>query len=390
MKEIAFGLDLGGTSLKYGLVTRAGEILAQGSVPTGREGRMAGIRAALVRRHRPAPAPRAGARRRRPGRRGRVRRQRRRPPRKDLHASPNLPFMKGFELGAFVRRESGLPTVAENDGSVAALAEFRLGAGRGYDSLLMATVGTGLGGGLVIGGELIRGRWGTAGEIGHGVFQPGGLKCGCGSRGCLEQYTASLALKRYYREAGGRAVHRGSGCASGTSSTRRRPAGPSRARRSPRSLATSESGSRRAPRSCLSTSSRSAAARASSDPCSLRPARAAFDAHALPGVRKSVRIVRAQLGNHAGLIGAALLAFDLLAPGRKRRTPGVEASRRGNRVLLRNGNVARASVRSDRLTPGFPATPSGACTMRMRTTALGLALLPLAAMVLTNVSFGQC
>ena len=174
--------------------------------------------------------------------------------------------MKGFELGAFVASEAGLPTVAENDASVAALAEFRLGAGRGSDSLLMATVGTGLGGGLVVGGELIRGRWGTAGEIGHGVFQPDGIKCGCGSRGCLEQYTASLALKRYYREAGGRALPgmrlRVRDIIDEAKAGRRQ-----RARGGPRSRATSESGSRPAPRSSPSTSSRSAAARACSDPC---------------------------------------------------------------------------------------------------------------------------
>ena len=90
-----------------------------------------------------------------------------------------------------------LPVTVENDGTAAAWAEYRFGKGAGADPLLVVTVGTGLGGGLVVGGKLIRGAFGTAGEIGHVVVErDGGRPCPCGDRGCLEQYASGRALVR--------------------------------------------------------------------------------------------------------------------------------------------------------------------------------------------------
>jgi glucokinase len=94
------------------------------------------------------------------------------------------------------------PVVVENDANVAAWAEFRYGAAKDADdSMVMFTVGTGIGGGIVMGGRLIRGAHGIAAELGHVLAVRDGYPCGCGSRGCLEQYASGNALTRFAREA---------------------------------------------------------------------------------------------------------------------------------------------------------------------------------------------
>jgi glucokinase len=94
-----------------------------------------------------------------------------------------------------------LPVVVENDGNAAAWAEFRYGAARDHhDSMALVTVGTGIGGGLIIGGQLIRGAHGIAAEMGHVRVVPNGRPCGCGRHGCLEQYASGSALVRFARE----------------------------------------------------------------------------------------------------------------------------------------------------------------------------------------------
>ncbi len=112
--------------------------------------------------------------------------------------APNLPW-RDEPLAAQVQQEVGLPVVIENDGNAAAWAEHRFGAGAERD-LVCVTVGTGIGGGLVLGGRLVRGRWGLAAELGHLCVVPGGRRCGCGQRGCWEQYASGRALVREARE----------------------------------------------------------------------------------------------------------------------------------------------------------------------------------------------
>jgi glucokinase len=90
--------------------------------------------------------------------------------------------------------------VVENDANAAAWGEARFGAGRGEENLVCITVGTGIGGGLVVDGRLLRGRFGAAGEIGHIQMVEGGRPCGCGQRGCWEQYASGNALVRCARE----------------------------------------------------------------------------------------------------------------------------------------------------------------------------------------------
>lgn len=99
-----------------------------------------------------------------------------------------------------VEQRVGLPVVVENDANAAAWGEFRFGAGAGHEDVVCITLGTGLGGGIVIGGQLHRGRFGVAGEFGHIRVVPDGLLCGCGSQGCWEQYASGRALVRYARQ----------------------------------------------------------------------------------------------------------------------------------------------------------------------------------------------
>jgi len=124
-----------------------------------------------------------------------------------VYFAPNLPDWHNEPLRDDVARRVGGPVVVENDANAAAWAEYRFGAGQGETHLVCVTVGTGIGGGVVIDGALLRGRFGLAGEIGHIQLVPGGRLCGCGQRGCWEQYASGNALVRDAREraAGARA-----------------------------------------------------------------------------------------------------------------------------------------------------------------------------------------
>lgn len=99
-----------------------------------------------------------------------------------------------------VEQRVGLPVVVENDANAAAWGEFRFGAGQGHEDVIVITLGTGLGGGIIIGNKLRRGRFGVAAEFGHIRVVPDGLLCGCGSQGCWEQYASGRALVRYARQ----------------------------------------------------------------------------------------------------------------------------------------------------------------------------------------------
>jgi glucokinase len=111
--------------------------------------------------------------------------------------APNLAW-RNEPLRDKVAAAVGLPVVVENDGNVAAWAEFQFGAARdAQDSMALFTVGTGIGGALIIRGELVRGAHGIAGEVGHTVLVADGHPCGCGRRGCVEQYASGNALVRF-------------------------------------------------------------------------------------------------------------------------------------------------------------------------------------------------
>lgn len=109
-------------------------------------------------------------------------------------SSVNLPHCEGVDLADGITALSGLPAVAANDANAAACGEHLFGAGRGYRSMLMITVGTGIGGGLILDNRLWEGADGFAGEFGHITVEPLGLSCACGNRGCVERYSSATAM----------------------------------------------------------------------------------------------------------------------------------------------------------------------------------------------------
>lgn len=113
--------------------------------------------------------------------------------------APNLAW-RDEPLQASLQRRMGLCVVIENDANAAAWAEVRFGAGRGAEHVVALTVGTGIGGGIVINGQLLRGQFGAAAEMGHLTVVPDGRRCGCGLRGCWEQYVSGRALVREAHE----------------------------------------------------------------------------------------------------------------------------------------------------------------------------------------------
>ncbi len=115
---------------------------------------------------------------------------------------PNLPGLNGFNLRAALTEHLPYPVVLENDATAAAIGEHWLGVSKGFKHVIQVTLGTGVGGGLIINGDAYRGIDGTAGEIGHICVEPDGHPCGCGSRGCLEQCVSATAMVRMGRESG--------------------------------------------------------------------------------------------------------------------------------------------------------------------------------------------
>ena len=115
--------------------------------------------------------------------------------------SPNLPDWVNFPARQQIEQKLGTTVILENDANSAAMGEKWLGAGRNMDDMVIYTLGTGVGGGLILNGRVWRGMKGMAGELGHICVEPEGHPCGCGSRGCLEQYASATAIVRMAQEA---------------------------------------------------------------------------------------------------------------------------------------------------------------------------------------------
>ena len=188
--------DLGGTNLRMAVVARDGQILHRERCPTPRDGDAELIVSAivdLVNRCKQAVGPEmfiAGIAA---------------PLIMNLSVgkvgtSPNLPMLDGFPLQSEVERAIGVTTILENDATAAAIGESWLGASKGVQNSICVTLGTGVGGGLILNCDPYRGADGTAGEIGHMVVEPKGHPCGCGSWGCLEQYASATAVVRMTKE----------------------------------------------------------------------------------------------------------------------------------------------------------------------------------------------
>jgi glucokinase len=117
-----------------------------------------------------------------------------------IYAPPNLPDWKAVPVKSFFTEALGLPVTVENDANATALAEWRYGAGQGCRNLVFMTMGTGIGGGIILDGRLYRGTNDLAGELGHQTILINGPKCGCGKQGCLEALASGPAIARLARE----------------------------------------------------------------------------------------------------------------------------------------------------------------------------------------------
>ena len=189
--SLTIGVDLGGTKIGAGVVDDHGVIVAESRRPTPTDSTDAVVRAmadaiAELRTGRDVAAIGVGA-----------------PSfvnaeRDTILFTANLP-MANFPLAVRLGEITGLPVFIENDANAAAWAEFRFGAGRSVSDMVLLTIGTGIGGGLITGGRLLRGAHGVAAEVGHLEMVPGGLRCGCGLDGCFEQYASGSALVRVAR-----------------------------------------------------------------------------------------------------------------------------------------------------------------------------------------------
>ena len=113
-----------------------------------------------------------------------------------VYSPPNLPGWDALPLKAKLESEFQVPVIIENDANASALAEFRFGGGRGYNAVLYMTMSTGIGGGIVIDGQVYHGANDSAGEVGHQILLPNGPRCGCGKRGCLEALCSGPAIAR--------------------------------------------------------------------------------------------------------------------------------------------------------------------------------------------------
>jgi glucokinase len=171
------GLDIGGTFLKAARVDASGRVLERLREPVA-GGDAAALLAQLEAAARALGGAASGCGVGLPGfvdRRTGI-----------VHGVPNLRVLEGVALARELSGRLGVPTAADNDANAAALAEAWQGAGQGAESVLMLTLGTGVGSGLVLGGRVYTGRSGYAGEFGHLQVKPDGVPCGCGSWGCLE------------------------------------------------------------------------------------------------------------------------------------------------------------------------------------------------------------
>ncbi|GAB3716137.1 ROK family glucokinase [Nocardiopsis nanhaiensis] len=186
---LTIGVDIGGTKVAAGLVDHDGQILDKVKYPTPANDprELAEVVAKAVEELR-AREPENAVSALGVGVAGFVDEDR-----ATVQVAVNL-GLRDEPLKERVQQRVELPVVIENDANAAAWAEARFGAGRGSDHIVCVTLGTGIGGGLVLGGDLHRGRYGVAAEVGHYRMVPHGRRCACGNHGCWEQYASGRAL----------------------------------------------------------------------------------------------------------------------------------------------------------------------------------------------------
>ena len=308
------GVDFGGTNIQLGLVTRQGRVVAQKTLLTRAHADPAAFVEGVASTLR-VLAHAKGARLRGVGvgapglidvRRG------------VIAQLVNVPGRwRGVRLGALMGRRLGCPCSIDNDVNAVALGEWSFGAGRGTEHSVYVTLGTGVGGGLVVNSRLVRGAIGSAGEIGHTSIALAGPLCACGRRGCLEAFVSTRAILRRARRAirGGAAVLRSLVEGHGTLT--------------PEVVARAAASGDRAARQIWHEVGVSLGRGLANVINLLNPQRivigggvakawrffapslhATLNLYAFDAPLKAVRVVRAQLGDRAGIIGGACLAWE--------------------------------------------------------------------------------
>lgn len=192
MKNLYGGIDIGGTKIAVGIADEELNVLATANFATAETGSPQNAMALAEKHLRQMAADKdgeiisVGI-----GCAGPI------DPKKGIVLNPpNLPGWHNFEIVDDMQQRSGVVAILDNDANAAALAEHRFGAGRGFDNFIYITVSTGIGGGIIINGKLVRGISGNAGEIGHIIVCENGPVCNCGANGCLEIMSSGTAIGR--------------------------------------------------------------------------------------------------------------------------------------------------------------------------------------------------
>lgn len=189
-RDHVVGIDLGGTNIKVGVVTTTGEVVSSLSVPTEGQGgpdhvigRMVDAALEAIRVSKLPKERILGVGIGAPGAMSHKQGL--------IISPPNLPGWSNVPIRDMVARGTGLPANLENDANAAAYGEFWAGGGRGTSDMVLFTLGTGIGGGVIIDGRLVRGFFDNGAELGHMIVVPGGRLCGCGQHGCVEAYASA-------------------------------------------------------------------------------------------------------------------------------------------------------------------------------------------------------
>lgn len=196
-KPYAIGIDIGGTNTVVGVVDTRGTVIASSSIKTQSYPEIDDYLEALTGALRPVmgsvggPQMIAGIGVGAPNANFYT---------GNIENAPNLPWKGIVPLAELLFDKTGIPVAITNDANAAAIGEMTYGAARAMRDFIMITLGTGVGSGIVVGGQLVYGHDGCAGELGHVIVQPGGRLCGCGRRGCLETYCSATGVARTARE----------------------------------------------------------------------------------------------------------------------------------------------------------------------------------------------
>jgi glucokinase len=192
MKDVVAGIDIGGTNIIFGLVDHSGNVIAEDRLKTVE---FPDIKDYISAQHRAinkmldnnsgyrliglgVGAPNANYHK------------------GTIELAPNLAWKGIVPLAAYLKEKVNVPVIVTNDANAAAMGEMIFGGAKGMKDFIVLTLGTGLGSGIVVNGEVVYGHTGFAGELGHVMIVPGGRECGCGRRGCSETYASASGLVR--------------------------------------------------------------------------------------------------------------------------------------------------------------------------------------------------